>query len=233
MATPTIPWPGMQELVAFVQAELSWRADPDRAGPMAAYMKTEMPFYGVTTPARVPIEREVKRLFAPEDADDYRANVLALWGLSHREEKYVAIGYARAFPELIVFEMVDLYRQLIVEGAWWDLVDPVATGLVGRLVRRDRARMRPLLRQWIDGDDLWLRRTALICQLGHKEETDIEMLFDFCRRRAHETEFFIRKAIGWALRDFSKTNPRAVADFLSEQGKRLSGLSRREASKYV
>ncbi|MGH8927716.1 MAG: DNA alkylation repair protein, partial [Acidimicrobiia bacterium] len=159
--------------------------------------------------------------------------VLALWNLPHREEKYLAIGYACDFKSFVTFEQVDLYRQMIVEGAWWDLVDELASPIVGHVVLRDRERMRPILEDWIDNEDLWLRRTALICQHRHKHQTDQSMLFDFCARRAHEKEFFIRKAIGWALREYARTDPEAVRAFLIVQGHRLSGLSRREAAKHL
>jgi 3-methyladenine DNA glycosylase AlkD len=128
---------------------------------------------------------------------------------------------------------LDLYRRLIVEGAWWDLVDSVAVDLIGRLWSTDRAGMRPVLESFIDDESLWLRRTALICQIGLKGETDHAMLFDFCARRAAEKEFFIRKAIGWALREYAKTDPQAVRDFIALNRDRLSGLSYREASKHL
>ncbi|MGI9601109.1 MAG: DNA alkylation repair protein, partial [Acidimicrobiales bacterium] len=121
----------------------------------------------------------------------------------------------------------------VTEGAWWDLVDSVASGIIGKVVLNERARMRPLLDEWIDCDDMWLRRTAIICQLEHKESTDVEMLFGFCTRRAFEKEFFIRKAIGWALREYAKTDPDAVRVFVAEHQSELSGLSRREATKHL
>jgi 3-methyladenine DNA glycosylase AlkD len=99
------------------------------------------------------------------------------------------------------------------------------------LLLDDRAGMRPVVERWIDHDDLWLRRTALLSQLRHKERTDEKQLYDFCLRRSDEKEFFIRKAIGWALRDYSWTSPRSIKRFLREHGKKLSGLSRREAAK--
>ena len=222
-----------EALVTFVQSELAALADPDRAIQMAAYMKTDMPFYGVGTPARAPIAREVKKRFPPVDDGEYRQNVLTLWRLAHREEKYLAVGYAWAFKRHVTFDQVDLYRRMIVEGAWWDLVDGVASPIVGKVVLDDPRRMRPVLEDWIDDEDLWLRRAALICQNGHKARTDHVMLFDFCLRRAAEKEFFIRKAIGWALRDYARTDPESVRTFLARYGDRLSGLSRREAGKHL
>lgn len=220
-------------MVARAQAELSARAVPADAGPMQAYMKTDMPFYGVKKKARTEVERILAREYPATDREDYRMAVEALWELPHREEKYLAIAYARAFPLFIAFPHLDLYERLVVEGAWWDLVDEVAAHLVGALVRSDRGPMRPVLGGWIDGDDMWLRRTAIICQLRHRADTDAEVLFDFCRRRAHDREFFIRKAIGWALREYARTDAEAVRAFLERHGDELSGLSRREASRHL
>jgi 3-methyladenine DNA glycosylase AlkD len=221
------------ELVAFVQTELSAKADPAKAGPMAAYMKTTMPFYGVQKPQRQPIARELYKRFAPAGNTEYREQVEAQWGLPHREEKYIALGVACRHKRFITLENLDLYRRLITEGAWWDFVDEVSQHLIGRLLMQDPARMRPNLEEWIVDPDIWLRRTAIICQIGMKASTNQEMLFAFCRARAHEKEFFIRKAIGWALCEYAKTNPDEVRRFLAEHREILSGLSYREASKHL
>jgi 3-methyladenine DNA glycosylase AlkD len=221
------------EMVAFVQAELSAKEDPAKAGPMAAYMKTSMPFYGVQNPQRRPIARQVFKRFTPADNTQYREQVEALWALPHREEKYIAVGIACRHERFITMENLDLYRRLITEGAWWDFVDEVSQHLIGRLLAKDPARVRPILEEWIADQDIWLRRTAIICQIGMKASTDQTMLFAFCRARAHEKEFFIRKAIGWALREYAKTNPDEVRRFLTEHREFLSGLSYREASKHL
>ena len=223
----------MPDIDNFVARELSALADPAKATPMQAYMKTTMPFHGVPKPIRVPIARQLRKDFSPSDAESYRANVLALWALPHREEKYLAIGYAGDFKKHITLDQIDLYRQLITEGAWWDFVDEVASKLVGTVVRNDRDRMRPVLEEWIDHPDMWLRRTAILSQLGHRAETDWAMLSDFVLRRASETEFFIRKAIGWALREYAKTEPATVRRFLVEHRSALSSLSYREAAKHL
>jgi 3-methyladenine DNA glycosylase AlkD len=220
-------------MVSVVQAELSRLADPVKAAPMAAYMKTDMPFYGVPKPDRLPIARQIKEEFPPVDANDYRTRVLALWNLPHREEKYLAIGYAWTFRKFVVFGQIDLFERMIIEGAWWDFVDELASPIVGKIVLEDRELMRPVLERWIEGPDMWLRRSAILCQNRHKEDTDQAMLFEFCLRRADEKEFFIRKAIGWALREYARTRPDEVRRFLAEHGERLSGLSRREAAKHL
>lgn len=220
-------------LTTFVAEQLADVADPHKAGPMAAYLKTDMPFYGVQKAGRVTILRAVKVRFPPSDRDAYRTAVLALWAQPHREEKYLAIGYARSFPQFVTLSSVPLYRRLIVEGAWWDLVDGIATSLIGDVLLNQRRRMTPKVVAWIDDRDMWLRRTSILAQIGHKKDTDADLLFEACERRMHETEFFIRKAIGWALRDYARTDPDAVAAFVTEHRDDLSGLSYREATKHL
>lgn len=216
-----------------VRTQLAERGDPDKAATMAAYMKTDMPFYGVQKPDRVPVFRAVRDAFPLADQGDYEALVRALWAEPQREAKYVALQIANQPKRFITAASMPLYTQLITEGAWWDFVDDVAINLVGRVFRQERAAVASTLAGWVDDDDLWLRRAAIIAQIKHKAETDEAWLFDVCRRRAAETEFFIRKAIGWALREYAKTRPQSVIAFVQAHGHELSPLSRREATKHL
>ena len=225
--------PDAEALTEFVADRLVDVADPAKAAPMATYMKTDMPFYGVQKTGRVAILRDTVNRFPPADRDDYRSVILALWNQPHREEKYLAIGYARSFPQFATLSSVPLYRRMIVEGAWWDLVDETAIHLIGDVLHRQRVGMTPKIEAWIDDRDMWLRRTSILSQIGHKDATDVDLLFDACERRMHETEFFIRKAIGWALRDYAKSDPDAVAGFVAAHRSGLSGLSYREATKHL
>jgi 3-methyladenine DNA glycosylase AlkD len=220
-------------LASFVTRRLTAAADPAKAGPMAAYLKTDMPFYGVQKPARTRIVREALQRYGPADADAWEAQVLALWALPHREEKYCALDWLLRYPRFLEPVRLPLLEQLIREGAWWDLVDPVATSALGHIVGRDRWMMRPVLQRWITDDDLWIRRSALICQIKHKEDTDEALLFELCASQAADTTFWIRKAIGWALREYAKTSPDAVRVFLARMGAQLSGLTLREATKHL
>lgn len=224
---------GMEALAAFVRTELAARSDSKKAAAMAAYMKTSMPFYGVQKAGRTEIWRELKRRFPITDARSYRAAILALWVQPHREEKYLAIRIAVAHPEFHTVDHIDLYRRLITEGAWWDFVDEVAIRGVGSILMRRRPEMKPVVERWIDDDDMWIRRASLLSQIKHQAATDHIMLFDHCLRRAEEREFFIRKAIGWALREYAKTEPDRVRAFLLANRAPLSGLSFREASKHL
>lgn len=223
----------MQEVVEFAQARLVSFANPEKAVAMQAYMKTNMPFYGVQKPARVKILRELVARFSPADREDYESLVLALWELPHREEKYLAQAVATRFGEFVVPESMPIYKRFITEGQWWDFVDEAATHMVRDLIRAHPDRIWPEVDRWIDDDDMWLRRAAIICQIGLKEQTDTDRLFRFCEQRFDEKEFFIRKAIGWALREYAKTGPESVARFATRNRGRLSGLSYREATKHI
>ncbi len=216
-----------------MRAALETVADPEKAGPMARYIKSSMPFYGVQQPTRRPIFREMTTRFPPQTQAEYEAAVRALWTLPHREERYAALFYAGRFKRFVVIDSVPLYEGLIRKGAWWDLVDETVTRCVSPLALRERDRMAPILERWVDDDDLWLRRAAILSQLKHKGETDAQMLFSFCLRRAHEREFFIRKAIGWALREYAKHKPETVRGFTEEHRAQLSPLSYREATKHL
>jgi 3-methyladenine DNA glycosylase AlkD len=219
--------------VTFVANELAGLADPGNARAMAAYMKTDMPFFGVKRPDSYPIFREMMQLFPVTTRREYECAVRELWAQPHREEKHMAIAVARAVPRYITPPSLPLYRKLIVEGAWWDFVDDVAAHLVGQVLLDDRDRMKPVMEKWIDSPDMWLRRSALLAHLRHKDRTDEAALFDHCLRRAHETEFFIRKAIGWVLRQYARTAPEAVAGFVVRYRDRWSGLTFREATKHL
>lgn len=200
---------------------------------MQAYMRTTMPFYVVLKPGRVEILRHIKGEFPPSGHEDYERLVIALWELPHREEKYLAQAFAGAFPAYIVPGSLPLYRRFIVEGGWWNLVDETATHLVRPPVVGYPEETWPIVDRWIDSEDMWLRRAAIICQVGARTRADADRLLEFCRARAHEKEFFMRKAIGWALRDYARTDPGAVARFVTENRDRLACLSFREATKHI
>ncbi len=225
-----MPWTNAEltDAVAEGLERLAVRAD---AAPMQRYMKTEQPFYGVKKPGRVVLMRDIKKRFVPTSRRRYESAIRALWKQPHREERYVALLYARAFDDFVTIESVPLFETLMIEGAWWDLVDELAVQIVGRVWLRERAAVEPWADGWVASDDMWLRRAAIIGQVKHKGETDADRLFSYCRARMHETEFFIRKGIGWALRQYSYDAPDDVIAFLRKHQSELSPLSYREGAK--
>ena len=220
------------ELVDFVCGELTRLADPVRARAMAAYMRTDEPFYGVARPHVNAIAKQARRRFVPATLAAYKKNVLALWRLPQREARYVAIEYAKQ-PAFVRPEAIPLYEKMIRTGAWWDFVDDISSNLAGIAYLHHRRAVQRVLNRWIQDPDLWIRRSALLAQLRHKNNTDARKLFAYCLECAPEKEFFIRKAIGWALREYSKSDPKAVKAFLTGNWKKLSPLSLREGARHL
>jgi 3-methyladenine DNA glycosylase AlkD len=225
-----------RDLVAAVRAALAERADPTRADGMQAYMKSSMPYRGVTSPVLRLISREVFPSYPVDTFDDWRATVLALWDeASFREERYAALALvgARRYASFRTLEALPLFEQLIVSGAWWDLVDGLATHEIGDLLRGYPTAMRDILLGWSRGLDPWLRRTSIICQVGFKLATDQDLLYACMEPSLGERGFFLRKAIGWALREYAKAAPDEVRRYVAAHEAHLSGLSRREALKHL
>jgi len=212
---------------------LAAAADPEKAGPMAAYMKSSAPFYGVMAKQRNTVVAELVREFPANSSKEYAARVRSLWAGSFREDRYVAISYARSFPRFITISNLRMYRTMIVQGSWWDYVDEIASHLVGSVLMVQPDLTTPRVAAWIGDEDLWLRRTSIICQLRRKSSTDVELLDQACTQNLTDPDFFIRKAIGWALREYAKTEPRWVLAYVQEHRDHLSGLTLREATKHL
>ncbi|QKV74447.1 DNA alkylation repair protein [Amycolatopsis sp. Hca4] len=224
-----------ERLVRAVRAGLAELADPAKAPAMQAYMKSAMPFRGVAKPERSTLLKRVLAEHTLTDRVTFSATVLELWRAAEfREERYAAIdlsGYP-AYRRWQDPELVPVYEEMIVDGAWWDFVDEIAIRRIGPILREHRARMTPELLAWADDADHWRRRTAIICQVGAKGDTDTDLLTRAIEPSIGEPEFFLRKGIGWALRDYEKTAPEWVRCFVEEHPG-LSGLSRREALKHI
>ncbi|RVU42375.1 DNA alkylation repair protein [Lujinxingia sediminis] len=216
-----------------VSQHLQALADPDNAEKMAAYMKTSMPFYGVQAGPRDQIVKTLAPDIHLADHHNYVALIEALWHLPHREEKYIAIRLARRFKPFITPASLPLYERLIRDGAWWDFTDEIATHLVGDVLNHHPHQTWPTLDRWLHDPDRWIRRAALLAQNRLKSHTDSDKLFAYCLHLASEDEFFIRKAVGWALREYARTNPDAVRNFLNTHADTLSPLSIREASRHL
>jgi 3-methyladenine DNA glycosylase AlkD len=226
--------PIIQSLCGEVRAALRAHADADRAPGMQAYMKSAMPYHGVTMPVLSAVCRDVFARHVLPTRALWQDGVRALWrDATHREERYAAIALtgARAYDAWQRIDVLPLYRELLVSGAWWDLVDPIATARLHVLLTRDRARMSARMRAWARGRDMWLRRAAILCQIKMKRDTDLALLHDAIEPSIESREFFLRKAIGWALREHAKTDAAEVLRYVRRYRTRLSPLSKREALK--
>jgi 3-methyladenine DNA glycosylase AlkD len=199
-------------------------------------MKSTMPFHGLSARELRDLLRPHLKTFAPADRAEWESTVRTWWdGAAYREERYAAIALARhraARPWQDV-RSLELDRHLVVTGAWWDVVDVIAGHLVGGVLAGHRTEATPVLRSWVVDDDLWLRRTAVLCQLGAGADTDLDLLTFAVEENLGDPSFWLRKAIGWALRQYARTDPAWVRAYVDLLGDRLSGLSRREATKHL
>ena len=222
-------------LGSLLRAELAAAANPEDALAMQAYMKSSMPYYGVRAAAT---KAACKRVFAkrpPATCVEWRSEVLDLWrNANHREERYAAIELLqlRRHRECWSPPMMPLLEEMIVTGAWWDLVDGLAP-FAGELLRSHPKEIRPVMRDWSKDPNLWKRRVSIICQLSFKGETDLDLLYANIEPNLADRDFFIRKAIGWALRQYAWTDPNEVRRYVRAHANELSGLSRREALKNI
>ncbi len=201
-------------------------------------MKSSMPHRGLTSP-------ELKAPLRPILADpayriasrgDWELAVRDLWdGATHREERYAATALTvyRTYRAWQDPQTIPLYQHMVVTGAWWDHVDEVTSKRIGPILLSHNEILTPIVRGWAADDDLWLRRTAILSQLTFEEQTDVALLRDAIEPNLADPSFWIRKAIGWALRQHARTDPDWVGAAVDEYGERLSGLSRREALKHL
>jgi 3-methyladenine DNA glycosylase AlkD len=222
-------------LVRALGRSLRAAADPSKAPGMQAYMKSSMPYLGVQTPYLRRAIRPLFRLHVIDNSDDWRDTVLELWRTaSYREEWYTAVELAGFSPyaQFRALPALPMYEEMIVAGAWWDVVDAIATRQLGDLLRKDPAEMAAVLRRWAASDNLWMRRSAILAQLKFKKQTDLELLYDCIQPSIGSPEFFLRKGVGWALREFSKTDSREVRRYVKLHEAELSSLTMREATKY-
>jgi 3-methyladenine DNA glycosylase AlkD len=218
-------------LISEIRQVLEENADEVKAPQMQRYMKSDMPFRGVQSPV---VKKLCTRLFREHPLDGFeswRDTILELWRKAdYREERYVALtlAAAKAYQSCQTMQALPMYEEMIVTGSWWDFVDDISSRL-GQLLLDYPAEMAARMTDWSVSAKLWKRRAAIICQLKLKDRTNVELLLGNIERNLHDREFFICKAIGWALRQHAKTEPRTVIRFVRRYRDQLSPLSKREA----
>jgi 3-methyladenine DNA glycosylase AlkD len=227
--------PEVAALLTAVRDGLRELSDPVAAPKMQRYMRSEMPFLGVPRPPRRTLELRLvaERPLSSPGALEHAARTL--WDeAAYREERYLALALTghRRYARWLTPDFLPLYHHWVVDGAWWDYVDEIANRRVGSLLRSHPRQLEPEIRRWAASEDRWLRRTAIICQLGAREHTDTQLLADCIEAAAGDPDFFLRKGIGWALRQYARTDPAWVLAFVDAHP-RLSPLSRREALKHL
>ncbi len=228
-------------LIDHLRGAFATHADPARAPAMQAYMKSALPFHGIGTPLRRRLMAEAVRAHPLLDTATLGAAMQRLWTEARfREERYAAMELARARPHvrLLSIELLPLYERMIRDSAWWDICDDISGNALTQLLAREPAAMKPVLRRWAGGGDLWLRRAAMLCQRRIAPAAfDARLLYDCILPSLAPDplagEFFLRKGIGWALRERSYAAPDEVQAFVREYTDRLSPLTKREAMKAI
>ena len=207
-------------------------ANTEKAKQMSKYMRHLSIFYGIQATILKPLIRAFLKdygLPAPEIFNDV---IKELWGLDQRENQYAALFIMEKAMKKAEKERIGLYEWTILEKSWWDTIDFISPKLVGWHMKQYPDLILPITRKWIDSGNIWLQRSSLLFQFKYKKETDTELMAKYVHELKGSKDFFIRKAIGWLLREYSKTNPEWVESFIKDN-QDLSGLSKREGMKAI
>lgn len=214
-----------------LRIQLETNANPGIAAGAKAYMKNKSEFYGLGATLR----REILKEFLKQNGLPNPASLEEImeytWEQPQREWQYFGMEIINRFASKGGESFLKMSEYMITRKSWWDTVDYIAPNIAGSILKRKPELIPEWTEKWMGSDYLWLQRSCLIFQLKYREQTDAGLLFDFCERLADHRDFFIRKAIGWSLREYSKRNPEAVLEFVNSH--KLSGLSYREATRRI
>jgi len=222
----------MHPYVKRLKIPFEQHADPTQAPAMKKYMRGQFEYLGIKTPQSRALQKEFFAEHGLPEVTELDSILRELWSLPQREFQYVAVGLLGKLNKQLPPELIEIIEYLITTKSWWDTVDSIAGGTVGEHFKRYPAVKKKYLACWRKSENLWLRRTTILFQLNYKQETDFELLCNLIRENLGSKEFFINKAIGWALRQHARTDPKAVKKFAKET-KELHPLSRREAMKHL
>lgn len=211
---------------------LAEKADEERAAQMKAYMRHQFEFLGVPAPIRKKIGSEtIKKMGLPESWEQAADIIKESFAVDEREIQYFGMELMEKMHKKWDEDSIFLLEYLITKKSWWDTVDFIAPHLVGTYFQRFPHRIRPITQEWSKTDNKWLQRTCIIFQLNYKSKTDTVLLFEYILVHRNSKEFFIQKAIGWALRQYARTDAVMVKEFVSTH--KLAPLSQREALKHI
>lgn len=219
-------------LISDLVQRFSLAEDISNAHGQQAYMRNLFVFHGIKKPTRAALQKEVFSSHSITTEKELISSLSLLWELPQREYQYTTLDLAYKYRKLWTSDMFSTFESFIRTKSWWDTVDTLASKLVGSLVQNNPG-LSKTMDAWILDNNMWIRRSAIIYQLSYKDKTNAEQLFRYCRTCMHEKEFFIQKAIGWALRSYARTAPKQVIAFLTAEKDSLAPLSYREASKHL
>jgi 3-methyladenine DNA glycosylase AlkD len=217
------------EYVRKLEKHFAGIGDPKISEKAARYLRNHFSFYGLSSPVRKIASLEFIAINGFPEEDQLRLTVKLLWKRKHRELHYFAMEMLEKKRKLLGPADMDLLVELVINNSWWDSIDFIAPKLMGVVFKKHPELIKKYTAAWIKSGNIWLMRSAILFQLKYKKETDAELLFSTIKSCADEKDFFIRKAIGWSLREYSKTEPEKVRTFVGTT--KLSPLSRKEALK--
>ncbi|MFY7730539.1 MAG: DNA alkylation repair protein [Flavobacterium sp.] len=207
-------------------------ANVENAKPMVAYMKDNFEFLGIKARDRKELFKQALQLNKTEVKEDFRSIAKALYDMPEREYQYCAVDMlVKHWPKHFVQQDIELIEYFIVTKSWWDSVDPLAKYILGGYLKQFPDETDQVVQRFAKSENMWMNRSAILFQLGYKKETDAALLFSLCDNFSYSKEFFIQKAIGWALREYAKTNAGTVREFVNTAN--LKPLSVREALKNI
>ena len=206
-------------------------ANPDKARQMRAYMKNQFDYLGLPSPLRRELTKEFYKEYGYPEPEQMEEIVEACWQMQYREFKYFAMELMVKMRKKAGHDAIHQYERLITDQSWWDTIDLIAPSLVGYHFQQYPEERIDYIDKWIATENIWLQRSCILFQLKYKSETDLRLLRSIILKLKDSKEFFVRKAIGWILREYSKTDPGFVVRFV--QSHELSGLSHREALKWL
>jgi 3-methyladenine DNA glycosylase AlkD len=218
----------------YVKPLVQWmneHRNEENAKPMKKYMRDQFEFLGIKAPQRNALLKEFLKEYGKPRLEELPQTVLALWELPEREFQYIALTLLEKDVKKLSDKHLALAETLVVTKSWWDTVDPLSTNIIGTILKKHPKWIEYYTGKWVQSDHMWLQRTAILFQLKYKKETDEQLLYEYIRMCKDSKEFFIQKAIGWALREYSKTNPESVIKFVESE--HLPPLSKREALKII
>lgn len=217
--------------IAGIVEKFEANRDEVQAEQMAAYMKGNFAFIGIRSPLRKTLMREQFLTYALPKPEQLFKEVAKLYALPEREYQYAAIALIDKMKKQLTVKDFDQLLQLIEAKSWWDTIDAIAPQFVGHIVKQDRRYGEKVMLEWSQSNNMWTNRSAILHQLKFKKETDADLLFRIIQQHVDSKEFFIQKAIGWALREYAKTDAAIVKQFVEDTP--LKPLSRREALKHI
>ncbi len=198
---------------------------------MKKYMKGRYDYFGIKAPLRKDLERKFRQLHGGVPSDNLQEMLYWCWQAPERELQYFAMERLGRSAKNVAVSQIELYEHMLIEKSWWDTVDYIAVNLVGTYFTQYPDQIPRITNTWMASENIWLQRSCLLFQLKYKSRTDLKLLDAFIQELKTSKEFFIRKAIGWVLREYSKTDADYVTSYVSRN--ELSGLSEREALKWM